>query len=312
MTAPAFLLPLDPLSGRRPDPHFLREVRLVRELGGVCHLLDHDALVAGDAATAVRRLPDGCGPLWYRGWMVGSRAYGSLVEEVAARGGTLLTGPEAYTAAHELPGWYGVFEALTPASARPAGGVRPGRSELAAAALHLGGRGPGIVKDFVKSRKHEWHEACFVPELADTDALCRVVARFVDLQAEDLTGGVVLRRFEEFERGPDGSAVEARVWWLDGEAVLVGPHPDLGGVVPEPDLSAVRPLVRRLLGERGCRFVTTDLARRVDGTGWRVVEVGDGQVSDLPRGTETEVSFPRLFSALLAAGPSPAPGPAAS
>jgi hypothetical protein len=29
------------------------------------------------------------------------------------------------------------------------------------------------------------------------------------------------------------------------------------------------------------RFVTTDLARRADGR-WRVIEVGDGQVSDLP------------------------------
>jgi hypothetical protein len=31
----------------------------------------------------------------------------------------------------------------------------------------------------------------------------------------------------------------------------------------------------------GCRFITTDLAQLADG-GWRVVEVGDGQVSDLP------------------------------
>ncbi|MDJ0344038.1 ATP-grasp domain-containing protein [Streptomyces sp. H10-C2] len=35
----------------------------------------------------------------------------------------------------------------------------------------------------------------------------------------------------------------------------------------------------------GCRFVTTDLALRTDGR-WRVVEVGDGQVSDLPQGTD--------------------------
>ncbi|MFD0528379.1 ATP-grasp domain-containing protein [Kitasatospora arboriphila] len=46
----------------------------------------------------------------------------------------------------------------------------------------------------------------------------------------------------------------------------------------------------------GCRFVTTDLARRADGAGWRVVEVGDGQVSDLPRGADAA----SLYAALLA------------
>jgi hypothetical protein len=34
-----------------------------------------------------------------------------------------------------------------------------------------------------------------------------------------------------------------------------------------------------------CRFITTDLAQRTDGT-WRVIEVGDGQVSDLPTSTD--------------------------
>jgi hypothetical protein len=40
-------------------------------------------------------------------------------------------------------------------------------------------------------------------------------------------------------------------------------------------------LVRKL----GCRFVTTDLAQRTD-SAWRVIEVGDGQVSDLPTSTD--------------------------
>ena len=46
---------------------------------------------------------------------------------------------------------------------------------------------------------------------------------------------------------------------------------------PAPDLDRVGPLVASL----GCRFVTTDLAMRDDGV-WRVIEVGDGQVSDRP------------------------------
>ncbi|GAA4998972.1 hypothetical protein GCM10025734_33140 [Kitasatospora paranensis] len=169
----------------------------------------------------------------------------------------------------------------------------PAHTELVSAAAALGGHGPAIVKDYVKSRKHEWHEACFVPDLADAGGLARVVSRFVELQGDFLTGGIVLRRYEEFVRDAAGRAEEARVWWLDGEPVLVGPHPDAPGPAPDPDLSAVRPLVRAL----GCRFVTTDLALRADGSGWRVVEVGDGQVSDLPTGTDAAP----LLSALIGA-----------
>ncbi|MFJ9694040.1 ATP-grasp domain-containing protein [Kitasatospora sp. NPDC101183] len=308
MPSPAILFPADPLNPRRPDPHFAWEARLLRDLGGVHHLVDHDALLTGDADDArgaVRRVPEGVGPLWYRGWMLPSARYAGFAGALAARGGNLLTSPAGYAAAHELPGWYGVFEGATPPSAWiPSGNdgdgaAAPGPRELEAAVARLGGSGPAIVKDYVKSRKHEWHEACYVPELADLAAVGRVVGRFVELQGEFLAGGVVLRRFEEFDRAAvnggevEKRAVEARVWWLDGRPILVGPHPDAPHQVVEPQLAGVSSLVRTL----GCRFVTTDLARLADGSGWRVVEVGDGQVSDLPRGIDAS----GLLTSLIAA-----------
>ncbi|MGW6914626.1 ATP-grasp domain-containing protein [Kitasatospora sp. NPDC054939] len=364
MPAPVILFPADPLNPGRTDPHFAWEARLLRELGGSHLLVDHDALLAGDVEAAVRRVPLGCGPCWYRGWMVPSPAYAALAAALERRGATMLTSAAGYASAHELPGWYGVFEGATPASTwlpadRWTAGL-PDPADLAAAAARLGGRGPAVVKDYVKSRKHEWDEACYVPDLADPAALGRVVSRFVELQGEFLTGGVVLRRFERFAgagrsggsgagagagtggagtdgagtdgagtdgagtdgAGTDGAgthsgagtgraaagdrsgavrAAEARVWWLDGEPILVGPHPDTPGRGPEPDLTDVRPLVRAL----GCRFVTTDLALRADAAGdadptprnWRVVEVGDGQVSELPRGIDAT----GLLASLIAA-----------
>ncbi|MFF0298329.1 ATP-grasp domain-containing protein [Kitasatospora sp. NPDC004614] len=307
MVDPIVILPSDPLLPRRTDPHFAWEAGLIRAAGGSTALLDHDALLAGDAEAAVRRVPVGSGPLWYRGWMIPVARYAELAGALADRGCALLTGPNEYATAHELPGWYRTFEPVTPASAWLPG-TSWDRPALAAAASALGGRGPAIVKDYVKSRKHEWHEACYVPELADVDALARVAARFAELQGEFLAGGLVLRRFESFARTTDGRSEEARVWWLDGEPVLVGPHPDCPASRVEPDLSAVRPLVREL----GCRFVTTDLARRAVSSsgaggaggaegGWRVVEVGDGQVSELPSGVDAAALFRALLGAVQAA-----------
>ncbi|WP_125623383.1 ATP-grasp domain-containing protein [Streptomyces sp. WAC 00631] len=58
---------------------------------------------------------------------------------------------------------------------------------------------------------------------------------------------------------------------------------DRPGVRPAPALCAAGPRLAPLVAELGCRFVTTDLALRSDGVP-RVVEVGDGQASDLPPG----------------------------
>lgn len=266
----------------------------MRVCGGAVGLVDHDALLQGDARQAVARVPEGLGSAWYRGWMMPGDRYAALAEALRRRGTALVVSPEQYRTAHELPGWYPAFAGITPPSAwRPAApGENMAAEDLAVLAEALP-PGPGIVKDYVKSRKHEWEQACFLPDLADTEGLTRVVRRFVELQEEFLAGGVVLRGFETFAK-PESVADEVRVWWLDGEPRLLTPHPDSPFErAPVPGLDHVRPAVQRL----GCPFVTTDMALRSDGV-WRVVEVGDGQVSDVHPSTARGE-----LAGLLAGGP---------
>lgn len=286
MTA-AFLFCADPLRPRGADPHFEPQARAVRELGGRLALIDHDALVAGRVAEAVARVPEGLAGAWYRGWMLTPEQYRALDEALRERGCLLLTSPYDYRRAHETPGWLQAFWQVTaPTFVVPmAPGEAPPDGERLArltAGLRPGGF---VVKDYVKSRKHEWLEACYAPDAA---ALERVVATFVERQGADLAGGLTIRRFEDLGDG------QLRVWWLDGRPVFTGPHPDEPDrpLDPPRDLTAVRAAVAGL----GARFVTTDLARRHDGA-WRVVEVGDGQVSDWPASAGPSV----LVSALMAA-----------
>ncbi|TDQ54255.1 ATP-grasp domain-containing protein [Actinorugispora endophytica] len=270
--ASTVLYPCDPLRPHLVDAHFRGEAAAARDLGAATALLDHDALLRGDVDGAVGRVPADAGPLWYRGWMVPAPRYDALAAALASRGGALVVDAAAYRRAHELPGWYPLFAGATPRSVwcGAAPGEVPPAGLLAELVAPLGG-GPGVVKDFVKSRKYEWEDACHVPDLRDAARLHRVVARMVELQGGFLDGGIVVRAFEEF------TGAEARVWWVGGEPAAVGAHPDSPGERPVPDLRDVRPLV----GALGHPFVTTDLALRADGR-WRVVEVGDGQVSGLP------------------------------
>ncbi|WP_329519981.1 ATP-grasp domain-containing protein [Spirillospora sp. NBC_01491] len=262
---------VDPIHPRRVDPHFSREAAAVRDHYGEIALIDHDALRHGDAAEAVRAVPKDLGAVWYRGWMLARGEYTALASALKQRGVLLLTHPEDYRRAHELPGWHDTFAGLTPQSVWRPLAPRQDPGDLAELVRPLRS-GPGVVKDYVKSRKHEWDEACFVPDVKNLSELRSVAAKMIALQDGFLAGGLVVREYEPY----DGEG-EARVWWVDGEPALVGPHPDSPGLEPEPELASVAPAVRAL----GCRFITTDLACRTDGE-WRVVEVGDGQVSDLP------------------------------
>ncbi|WP_378740365.1 ATP-grasp domain-containing protein [Nocardia brasiliensis] len=72
--------------------------------------------------------------------------------------------------------------------------------------------------------------------------------------------------------------------------LLVGAHPDTPGERPAPPWDRAAACVAQL----GARLVTTDLALREDNVR-RVVEVGDGQVSDLPSSIGPELIVEALL-----------------
>jgi hypothetical protein len=267
------LVPADLLRPRRADEHFAPEAAAARDAGHDVALIDHNALTEAEGAErAVARVPDGGGAAVYRGWMLASGQYAALANALAAKGTDLRTSAAQYRRAHELPGWYPALAPVTPAAAWTAG---DGEREFRAACARLG-PGPAVLRDYVKSMKHYWHQAAYIPDVADHAAAWKVAARFRELREDEFTGGFVLRRFEEF------TSAEARTWWAGGTCRLVTAHPDTPGDLPlDIDLAPFTPLI----GSLGLPFVTADLALRADGT-WRVIELGDGQVSDRPASTE--------------------------
>jgi ATP-grasp domain-containing protein len=276
------LVPADVLDARRVDEHFAAEADAARAAGHEVALVDHDALARGDdPRRAVARVP-GDTTAVYRGWMLGSQRYAAFAAALAERGTRLRTDADRYRRGHELPGWYPALAELTPVSTWTVGTDRAG---FDAARVRLG-TGPAVLRDYSKSMKHHWHEATYIPDLADAAASWAVARRFIELRDDELAGGFVLRRFERF------TGAEARTWWIDGRCRLVTAHPDTPHQTPPGDieLAALQPAIAGL----GLPFVAVDLALRRDGV-WRVVELGDGQVSDRPTTTPAQ----ELISALL-------------
>jgi hypothetical protein len=173
----------DALRPRRPDDVYAAEAAAAEAVGFEHALIDFEVLVHdGDTQRAVRRvaLREGETLVIYRRWMLRPEHYARLYEALLARGVRLLNDPAAYRHCHYLPESYAAIAEHTPRSVWLP--IVPGVDtdmDLVMNLVRPFGEGPVSVKDYVKSRKHEWAEACYIPSAADRLAV--VVRRVIEL-----------------------------------------------------------------------------------------------------------------------------------
>jgi hypothetical protein len=194
-----------------------------------------------------------------------------------------------------LPEYYPSIAAHTPLTVN----IKVDESFNIAAALaqlKVFGKKPIIVKDYVKSRKHEWLEACFIPSAVDTQQAEKVIRRFMELQGNDLNEGLVFREFVEFQpigqhsRSSMPLTREFRFFFVDGKLLLASEYWEEG------DYSSVKPpthLFADIAANIKSRFFTMDVAQQLNGE-WLIVELGDGQVSGLPELANVEGFYHEL------------------
>jgi hypothetical protein len=288
----------DPLRPRLPDDAYAAEAAAAEAAGFEHALIDFEALVHdGDVERAVRRVLVREALAVYRGWMMRPEHYARLYEALLARGVHLLNDPAAYRHCHYLPESYAAIAEHTPRTVwlPTVPGVDTDMDRVMNL-LRPFGDAPALVKDYVKSRKHEWAEACYIPSAADRLAVERIVRRFLELQAEDLAGGLVFREFVELE--PLGThpksrmplAREYRTFFFDGAplyAVEYWETGDYGGEPPPVDVFAE--VARRVAS----RFFTMDVAVGKSGD-WLIVELADAQVAGLPERADSTAFYRAL------------------
>jgi len=276
----------DPLRPGQPDQAFEAEAQAAQTLGIAHGLISYEALVnERRPGRAVRRIAVAEPPrdALYRGWMLRPAEYAGLYDALMTRGIRLFNSPAAYRHCHYLPESYPIIEGCTAKSVWLP--LSDGFSiDAVMPLLQAFGSGPVIVKDYVKSQKHYWHEGCFIPSASDAGAVERVVRRFLELQGDSLNEGLVFREFVAFEplaahsRSGMPMTREFRMFVRDSAVLCCAPYWDEGmyegAVPPRGAFSDVIPRVQS-------RFFTMDVARRRDGD-WMIVELGDGQVAGLP------------------------------
>lgn len=202
--------------------------------------------------------------------------YEQLARAAQAKGYRLVTDPDQYAEAHYLPNAYAHIADETAESVwcggRDANDAWACYSRISA--------GDCLIKDFVKSAKHRWHEACFIPAHTSRERFDEIFSAFLRARGNLFEKGVVFRRFHpliELGRDLRGQPVneEYRLFFWDGNLLAAAPSVRLPS--PLDCLARWQRLARRFKS----RFISLDVARAQD-RDWLVIEVGDGGVSGIP------------------------------
>lgn len=281
------LFPSMPFFPREPDPGFTEEIAAAEAAGFAWSLYALEDVRVGEPAL-VRCPPADGAPMLHRGWMMGEAAHERLCAAVRGRGYTPVVDAPAYAEAHYLPLAIRHLGAATPASV-----WNQSESEDDAWALYQRmADGDALLKDWVKSAKHRWREACFLPAGTDRARFGEIFRAFRAERGTLFERGVVVRRFHRLHTlGTDMRGMpiheEHRLFFWRGALLASTAPSDVSG--PLAHLDRWTELARRFASP----FLTLDVAREADG-GWIVVESGDGGVSGLPLALSPEVFYAAL------------------
>lgn len=270
-----FLFCSDPLHPGKVDKSYEEEFEEA-EKHFTCALFSYESLEMGKL---ILRGEEITGLTIYRGWMMKPELYRLFYEKLLEKGIVLINTPEEYERYHLLPGWYHDFKDVTAESVWEEQGT-----VQSALALTDGLAGAYIVKDYVKSRKHEWYDACFIRDISDRENAERVITNFIERQGDNLVGGVVLRKYESLksigvhEKSGMPLAEEYRVFVFAGRILIIDGYwkADQKVNLTDEETGWIENVAKRVKSN----FVTIDLARRDDGR-LMIMELGDGQVSGL-------------------------------
>lgn len=241
-----FAFSSDELRPTRVDPAFEDQAQALRDAGFPVWATKPD-----ESKVFTKNEDPSGATVVYRGWMLSAADYDRFIAAVEHAGAHPFHTREQYLHCHHLPRWVPTIADLTPETV-----FLPADADLETELGKLGWDG-FFIKDHVKSLKTSGGSL-----ITDPAEAARVAAEMIRVRGS-IEGGFSIRRVE-----PLDAESERRFFVLDGRpwASDDGPIPPL-----------VDEVARRITGSR---FFSVDVASRKDGE-LRVVELGDGQVSDL-------------------------------
>ena len=300
------LFPQNPMMRKLPEPIFEPEFDAAKFLGFTCFLYDEEALSSGDFDLAFKRLPPGDGSqLLYRGWILTEELYQRFHDALSARGYSLVSSAAQYAEATYFPNYYPKIREFSPAAVW----TDTPDPYLAWTQSRKLGDGPFVIKDHIKSAKHLWHEACFVPKGSGRENFERIAENLKKEQGKTFFRGFVVKQYVPLRsRGESPREYpmceEYRLFFWTRQ-LLIASHYHRQSENPV-DWSPFVNLAQRF----DAPFFTMDVAQAEAGN-WIVVDMGAGECSSLPPSLEPTRFYSKLAELMgTEPGASPIPPPA--
>lgn len=224
--------------------------------------------------------------------MLNPTQYQNLYDGLLKKNIELINSPASYKHCHYLPESYHKIQSKTPKS----NWTKEIDHDAICKLTREFGERSIIVKDFVKSEKHKWNEACFIPNASDSDKVAKIVNKFIELRGNSLNEGLVFRQFEALEQltvhSKSGMPLtkEFRIFFAYKKIVKVFYYWDEGDYgETKPELDHFVEIAKTIDSD----FFTMDIAKKKNGD-WIIMELGDGQVAGLPDNADRHEFYYKL------------------
>lgn len=238
---------------------------------------DHEEFVR-DGVLHLNKRPEEAVNAMLRGWMFNGNQYKDFYEKLQARNINLITTPEQYCQMHLFPRTYNIITEDTPGIlVYPENERNVDLQEIKNKFERF------MIKDYVKSEK-----GTDIPKYFDKQTSVEDFFYWLDVfkqyRGKLFTGGICIKEYVDLKKYGENTN-EWRVFYLNGNVLSVSRNSgqkDFAAEVPKSLVAKYRNLPSP--------FYTVDYGELSDGS-WKILEVGDGQVSGLSDNQDAKAFF---------------------
>lgn len=217
----------------------------------------------------------------YRGWMMKPEQYERFYNLLLKKNIRLVTAPKYYILMHIFPNAYKDIKEDTAKME-----IYPLKSKIDVEKLKKS-FDKFIIKDYVKSVKGTEFPVFFDQSINQKD-FDNWMDVFYKYRGELLTGGICVKEFLDLKHYGKNTN-EYRVFYANNKIISVSRNSDQENNFPKPPKNLI---------EKYCNlnspYYSIDYAELENGN-WKIIEVGDGQVSGLSKYQDYEQYFTKLF-----------------
>lgn len=286
------------IEANKVDEDFEDQFLSAKQNGFLTLIFSFEDLISTDRfsiATKRIKVSDKFEKIIYRGWMLTPKQYSILYNDLLAKNYKLINTVEEYQNCHYLPDSLKFINHKTPKTIFEKFENESSIDKLIDKSKIFGHKSV-ILKDYVKSEKHDWETACFVKNASDIDNLKQTINNLIELRGNYLNEGIVIREFVELNdltihsKSAMPLTEEYRLFFYAKKLVGIYDYWEEGEYkLSKPDTTEFEEIAKRI----DSNFFSMDIARQKNGE-LIIIELGDGQVAGLPDKTNRNKFYKQL------------------